>query len=323
MFYVDSGENGVNTPSGTKAQVIATHPSDDTGKSPIVLVPGLGLAPYIYYTTPDGRSGWAERFAEAGYPAYIFNPPRNVSSGGLNTKAFQGDDLPSLSRWSLERAWPTWGFGPKVGEPYENVRYPVANVDQLVASFPAYLSSSGGDGRNQYRGSNTTNDSQMQSLNDTIQGEGAQDDNNFGGGRFASPNETGALKSLLERIGPVTLLVHSAAGASGVAVAQAVPNLVEQIVMVEPVGCPTDEQTVTNMGDDLPVMAIYGDYVDERRQTGRKTACEKTVNLASRTNPKSTMLSLPDEGVVGNTHLMMQDNNNAIIADRIRTWIEE
>jgi len=218
---------------------------------------------------------------------YVFNPPRNVDSGGLDTGSLQKSDSASLSRWSIERAWPTWGFGPEVGDPYEDVRYPVESVDQLVASFPAYVSTGGGGG----------------------------------GSRFASPQETAALEALLNRIGPSVLLVHSAGGGSGFAVAQTVPDLVERIVAVEPVGAPTDPQIVAEMGGDAPFMGVYGDYVGERGQTGRKEATQTTAELAGEVSPASTLLSLPDEGVSGNTHLMMQDDNNGEIADRIFTWI--
>jgi len=49
-----------------------------------------------------------------------------------------------------------------------------------------------------------------------------------------------------------------------------VPDLVERIVAVEPVGALTDPPTVAEMGGDAPFMGVYGDYVDEREQTGRK-----------------------------------------------------
>lgn len=117
------------------------------------------------------------------------------------------------------------------------------------------------------------------------------------------------------------LLVHSAGGASGFAVAQAVPDLVERIVAIEPVGAPTDPRTVADMGGDAAFMGVYGDYVAERGQTGRRAASRTTADLAAETTPASTLLSLPDEGVAGNTHLMMQDDNNGEIADRILGWI--
>ena len=286
-FYVGNADTSSSTVIDGRAEVVYTRPDTATDKSPVVMVPGLGLSPYIYTTTPDGRRGWVEYFAEAGHPVYVFNPPRNVDSGGLDTGSLQKSDSASLSRWSIERAWPTWGFGPEVGDPYEDVRYPVESVDQLVASFPAYVSTSGGGG----------------------------------GSRFASPQETAALEALLNRIGPSVLLVHSAGGGSGFAVAQTVPDLVERIVAVEPVGAPTDPQIVAEMGGDAPFMGVYGDYVGERGQTGRKEATQTTAELAGEVSPASTLLSLPDEGISGNTHLMMQDDNNGEIADRIFTWI--
>jgi len=55
------------------------------------------------------------------------------------------------------------------------------------------------------------------------------------------------LEALFNRIGPSVLLVHSAGGGSGFAVAQTVPDLVERIVAVEPVGALTDS---ANRGGD-------------------------------------------------------------------------
>jgi pimeloyl-ACP methyl ester carboxylesterase len=281
-----------------RARVVSVRPSGGAEKRPVVMVPGLGLSPYVYLATPDGRPGWAEQFVDAGHPVHLFDPPRNVTAGGLTPDGF-GAEPPALSRWSLERAWPTWGFGPEAGEAYPEVRYPVDHVDQLVASFPAYVSGGGGPGGGTRGGT----------------GDGS------GGGRFASDRETAALRALLDRVGPATLLVHSAGGASGVAVARAAPALVERVVAVEPVGCPTDETAVAEMGDEAPFMAVYGDYVAERGQTGRKEACATTARLASEWAEASRLLSLPDEGVRGNTHLLMQDDNNDRIADRILSWI--
>jgi pimeloyl-ACP methyl ester carboxylesterase len=290
QFYVGDADAGTDGVVDGRAEVVSVRPETATAKTPVVMVPGLGLSPYIYLATPDGRAGWVERFVDAGHPVYVFNPPRNVDSGGLDTAALENTGTASLSTWSIDRAWPTWGFGPEVGTPYDDVRYPVEAVDQLVASFPAYVNTGGRGG---------------------------------GGSRFASPAETTALAALLERVGPATLLVHSAGGGSGFAVAQSRPDLVDRIVAVEPVGCPTDPQTVSRMGGDAPFLGVYGDYVAERGQTGRKSACRTTAELAGETNPASTMLSLPAEGVSGNTHLMMQDDNNGAIADRIRSWIDE
>ncbi len=325
-FYVGNPDTDDSTVIDGRAEIVYSQPTTTAEKSPVVMVPGLGLSPYIYRTTPDGRRGWMEYFAEAGHPVHVFNPPRNVDSGGLDTVALQNSDSASLSRWSLDRAWPTWGFGPESGTPYEDVRYPVESVDQLVASFPAYVSTGGGGGGRQGGGQNgrRSGNQNAASGNSTETTAGNQTGAATGGGggsRFASPRETAALEALLDRVGPAVLLVHSAGGSSGFAVAQTVPDLVQRIVAVEPVGAPTDPQTVAEMGGDAPFMGVYGDYVDERGHTGRKKATQTTANLARETNPASTLLSLPDESISGNTHLLMQDDNNGEIADRIIAWI--
>ncbi len=325
-FYVGNADTSSSTVIDGRAEVVYTRPGTATDKSPVVMVPGLGLSPYIYRTTPDGRRGWVEYFAEAGHPVYVFNPPRNVDSGGLDTAALQNSDSASLSRWSIDRAWPTWGFGPEAGTPYEDVRYPVESVDQLVASFPAYVSTGGGgsgrQSRNQTGGRGGDRNSTSAESTETATGNQTGSTTGGGGGsRFASPQETAALEALLNRVGPSVLLVHSAGGGSGFAVAQTVPDLVERIIAVEPVGAPTDPQTVAEMGGNAPFMGVYGDYVGERGQTSRKEATRTTADLAGETNPASTLLSLPDDGISGNTHLMMQDDNNGEIADRIITWI--
>ncbi|WEL27456.1 High potential iron-sulfur protein, Hipip family (plasmid) [Haloferax volcanii] len=325
-FYVGNPETDSSAVIDGRAEVVYSQPTTATEKSPVVMVPGLGLSPYIYRTTPDGRRGWMEYFVEAGHPVYVFNPPRNVDSGGLDTAALQNSDSVSLSRWSLERAWPTWGFGPEAGNPYEDVRYPVGSVDQLVASFPAYVSTGGSGGGRQGGGqrgggSGDRNSTPADSTETTAGTQTGSTPGGGGGSRFASPRETAALETLLNRVGPAVLLVHSAGGGSGFAVAQTVPDLVERIVAVEPVGAPTDPQTVADMGGDAAFMGVYGDYVAERGQTSRKAATQTTADLAGDTNSASTLLSLPDEGISGNTHLMMQDDNNGEIADRIITWI--
>jgi pimeloyl-ACP methyl ester carboxylesterase len=117
-------------------------------------------------------------------------------------------------------------------------------------------------------------------------------------------------------------VVHSAGGPAGFAVARSVPDLVEAVVAVEPVGCPTEEGVVSAMGGDAPFAAVYGDYVAERGQSRRAAACETAADVAAETAPASTMLRMPDEGVSGNTHLMMQDDNNAAIAGRLLSWLD-
>ena len=50
-------------------------------KLPVIMVPGMGLTSYLYLATPDKRDGWAQLFARAAHPVYVFDEPNNAISG--------------------------------------------------------------------------------------------------------------------------------------------------------------------------------------------------------------------------------------------------
>lgn len=58
-------------------------PSEPAG-DPVVMVPGMGLGSYIFLSTPDGRKGWAQQFAENGHPVYVYDIPEYSTSGGFD-----------------------------------------------------------------------------------------------------------------------------------------------------------------------------------------------------------------------------------------------
>ncbi|QDT66321.1 alpha/beta hydrolase family protein [Calycomorphotria hydatis] len=261
------------------------------GKLPVVMVPGMGLTSYIYLGTPDGRDGWATLFAREGYPVYVFDEPNNAVSGfnvsSINTvKAGQADveELPRFMLWSNETIWRRWGIGPEVGKPFEDTRFPVSHIGQLYASMtPVYGTSRGSGSR----------------------GAG-------GGGVKAQ-----ALVELLEQIGPAILVLHSMSGQTGFEATRLRPDLVKSIVAVEVVGSPTDVGDIWDHFLDVHYIGVYGDHFDVRRMAGRHQASEKTAELIANSGGKSHMIWLPQKGIHGNTHLLMMDNNNDVIAKMI------
>ncbi len=65
-------------------------PETTVVRAPIVLVHGGCHTGMCYLATPDGKRGWAERFAEAGHDAYVVDWPGHGRSPAC-------DDLPTLS----------------------------------------------------------------------------------------------------------------------------------------------------------------------------------------------------------------------------------
>lgn len=264
-------------------------------EAPVVLYPGLGLSSVIWMSTPDGREGWAQTLARGGHPTYTYDPV-NTGPSGFPVSGFQTTTPPSVSIWNIDQVWRRWGFGDRPSEPYSEVRYPVEQIDQFYASWPPRVASGGGGGRGGGRRGGGSNEA-------------------------AAGGDIAALEALLERVGPAVVVPHSMGGQTAFALARRRPELFLALVVVEPVGCPRTADQVSAIAD-IPFLAVYGDYIESRGQAGRLEACRETARLIGEAGGIGDVLSLPDEGIRGNTHLLMQDDNSVEIAGRIMVWIE-
>jgi len=295
VFHI-GGEVTGNPPQHSGQALIHRFVGVADDRAPVVLYPGLGLSSVIWMSTPDGRDGWAQNLARAGHPTYTYDPV-NTGPSGFPVADFGSATPPSVSIWSIGQVWRRWGFGDRVGEPYPEVRYPVEQIDQFYASWPARVASAGGGGRGGGRGGGGSGDAPV-------------------GGDLA------ALEALLERIGPAVVMPHSMGGQTAFALAARRPELFRALVVIEPVGCPRTADQVAPLAG-IPFLAVYGDYIESRGQAGRLEACRETARLIREAGGISDVLSLPDEGIRGNTHLLMQDDNSAEIVGRIMGWIEK
>lgn len=287
LFFA-AGVQGAHFYGSTYVEQALVHcilPEDGLHEISVIMIPGKNLSSYIFVTTPDGREGWAQRFAEAGFDVYVINSPDfDFLTGGFGVSPFyvpkEGAppmDPSSTQRWQND-VWKRWGFGSSQGMPYSDTRFPSDQFAAFESNYP-HVSEAG------------------RSYSD-------------------------AILALLEAVGPSVLLGHSAGAASAVQAAKQCPDLVVGFVMVEPAGPPD--------GNDFPALAgmsmygVYGDYMDSRSQDGRKEATEAAAVLFRQNGGFGQVVSLPEDlAIFGNTHLMMQDNNNNVIADMIIRWIDE
>jgi hypothetical protein len=51
--------------------------------------------------------------------------------------------------------------------------------------------------------------------------------------------------------------------------------------------------------------------------------CQQLVNRLNDAGGRAKMLHLPDLGIRGNSHMLMQDKNNSEIADLLIRWIDQ
>lgn len=300
-------------------------------KLPVIMVPGMGLTSYLYLATPDGRDGWAQLFARAGHPVYVFDEPNNAVAG-FDVSAFNAGAADASARfmlWANEVVWRRWGIGSDVGVPFEDTRYPVENIRQLYASMtpvfqgprrssapesdaPAPAGRQGGRRGGRFRQVAPRGNAQ-----DTPPSRAAAGRVGMGGGRFGAGVKADALVTLLEQTGPAILIVHSASSGTGLEATRMRPDLVRAIVAVEIVGSPTDPEDVRKHFADKVFIGVFGDHVDVRSMSGRHEACETTAKLIRAAGGKAEVIWLPKLGVKGNTHLLMQDNNNDDIAQML------
>jgi pimeloyl-ACP methyl ester carboxylesterase len=257
------------------------------GKSPVVMVPGMGLTSYLYLGTPDGRDGWAQIFARAGHPVYVFDEPNNAIAG-FDVNPFSSPQeltAPAFMRWPNETVWRRWGIGPEIGAAFEDSRYPVEQIGQLSASItPVYRAP---------------------------------------GARFGAGAKAEALVELLEAIGPATLVLHSASGPTGLEATRMRPDLVNAIVAVEITGTPTDATDIREHFADKRFIGVFGDHFEVRNMAGRHEACQNTARLICDSGGTAEVIWLPELGIRGNSHLMMQETNNKEIADMILANLDD
>jgi hypothetical protein len=74
----------------------------------------------------------------------------------------------------------------------------------------------------------------------------------------------------------------------------------------------------------LPILVLFGDYVDEfPRWAPRLKNCRDFIAAANAVGGKAELLVLPDIGIRGNAHMLMQDDNSLDIADILLDWIRK
>jgi len=250
----------------------------------IVMVPGLNLTSYIFFTTPDDRKGWAELFADNGYDVYMVNDPKyDFATGGIiapfslpsNGKpATQG----SVQAWQSD-IWRRWGFGTSQGNPYLDAQFPTDSFADFALNYP-------------YIGSSTY--------------------------RYED-----AISAVIDSIkGKVWLLSHSAGTQPAVLTAHQKRAKLNGFILLEPAGPPDSTDFPDFNG--LHMFGVYGDYITSRNQTSRKEAVESVSVKFQNAGGISGVVSLPDDSLVkGNSHLMMQDKNSEYVFNIIEHWLQQ
>jgi len=258
---------------------------------PVIMVHGANHTGVTYETTPDGREGWGVYFSRKNHPVYIVDQAGRGRSGfdpsAINRARIDGaaKDLPAIAIATRENAWMSYRLGPSYGVFWPDSRFPQQSLDQYFSQSAAMAES-------------------------TLPGAGE--------------NTIEGLKLLLEKVGPAVLLVHSQSGAYGLAVAKARPDLVRALVSIEGDCVPMDAKDVAGPFKRVSMLSVWGDHsfgFPSRNGDDRRNGCDASIKAIAAAGGNARFLLLPEEGIKGNSHMMMLENNNLQIADLVIAWI--
>ncbi|MDT7951109.1 MAG: hypothetical protein RQ966_06340 [Acetobacteraceae bacterium] len=232
--------------------------------------------------------GWAEYFVRKGLPTYVIDQVwRGRSAGdpsGINAvrKGANVDKLPTVFSASHEAAWAIFRFGAAYPQTFPDLQFPV----EAQAEF------------------------WKQMVPDYL-------------ASLPTPNPTvPALSTLAQKLGGAVLLSHSQSGIYPFQTAALDPKGVAGIISVEPGACPTAADDVRPYMN-VPIMVLFGDYVDQfPRWAPRLKNCRAFIEKLQQAGGQATLIVLPDRGIHGNSHMLMQDRNNLQIADILLDWIK-
>lgn len=336
-FYVGGkyvGEPGKEVMQG-QMYVETLTPAKIRHAYPLVLIHGLSQTATNWMTTPDGRMGWAEYFANKGYVVYMIDQPARGRSawhpnidGSL--RVFSARQVEQ--RFTATESFRLWPQAAK------HTQWPGSGENKGRMGDPIFDAF--------YR-------TQVESLVDAAETQSRM-------------REAGA--ALLDRIGPAILLTHSQGGLLGWVVADARPAAVKGIVALEPSG-PPFENAVTGTDKtrawgvtDIPVayeppLGTPSELVLEKEDradgpnlhtcTLQREPARKLRNLSGiptllvvaqasyhsvydhctakflkQAGVPVDFVRLENERITGNGHMLMIEKNSLDIADFVDRWID-
>lgn len=269
-------------------------PVDSKTRAPLILMHGCCLSAMSWDDTPDGRMGWTEYFLRKHHPVYTPDQVGRARSGFDATVINQvrlgkrpPGDLPNIFTLGAKTAWDNFRFGPEAGVPWPDVQYPIEAMPILAAQV-------------------------MPDLN----------------AQLPQPNPSyKALADLAIKAGGAVIVGHSESGHFPMEAAIADPTGIRGLVSIEGHCFDWTDEQVKKMVD-IPTLIVFGDHIGGSKVSGafwtmHLASCQKFAKQLNDLGGHADVMLLPEHGLKGNTHMMMQDKNNLEVADLILAWLDK
>lgn len=257
-------------------------PKAKKGKYPLLMWHGGGLTGVTYESTPDGREGWVNMFVRKGWDTYVSDAVERGRSGFASPDVWSGAPIFLNYQDPYERFRIGQGAGSWNADPAK--RKPMPGTQFPLEAYDNYM---------------------KQSVPRWLTTDKAVLDGYL---------------ALIDKLCPCVLLTHSQGGNFGFLAAELRPDKIKGIVAVESASA----GKVANAAKlkDIPVMMMFGDYVDQHPRWKEYKRIDSEYGEAIKSAGGSVdLVMLPDIGIKGNSHMLMQEKNNAEIADVIQKWL--
>lgn len=268
-------------------------PPDAAKHAPVVMVHGCCLSSKTWETTPDGRMGWNEYFVRKGRSVYLADQASRARSGfdatilaAVRGGAAPPAQLPVVLNATHQVAWTVFRFGPAFGTPWPDGQFPIEAVDELYKQM-------------------------IPDLNALL----------------PMPNPTWThMAALAVRLRGAILMGHSESGFFPEQAALIDPSGIKGMISIE-MPCPALEEAQLEVLAKIPTLVMFGDHLDAQAGPANWAAsyagCQQYVKQVKERGGDAEMMYLPDMGIRGNSHMLMQDRNNLQLADLILGWIDK
>ena len=257
-------------------------PRHRKGKLPLLMWHGGGLTGVTYETTPDGREGWLNLFVRKGWDVYVSDAVERGRAG------FASPDV-----------WPSEPIFLNYADPFE--RFRIGDGEGSWNADPAK--------RKVLPGSQFPVEAYDNYMKQAVP-------------RWLSTDKAvvDAYVALVDKVCPCVLLLHSQGGAFGFKVAEQRSDKIKAIVAVESASAGDVRKAAALK--NTPTLMLFGDYVDQHPRWATYKKIDLEYAAAIRAGGGTVdVINLPDIGIKGNSHMLMQDKNNAEIADVIQAWM--
>ncbi|MCB4824637.1 alpha/beta hydrolase family protein [Roseicella aerolata] len=284
VVLVPGGVSARIDPNGTyqvEAMYVQYHlPAEQRGAVPLLMWHGGGLTGVTWESTPDGREGWQQYFLRRGWATYVSDAVERGRAGWAMVPEIFQGEPIFLTK---EGPWERFRIGAGPGSYRTRTALPGSQFP--VEAYDDFM-------RQVVPRWTTTDAAQL-----------------------------AAYRDLLRRVGSAVVLAHSQGGLFAFRAAQTEPGTVRALVLIEPSGFGEATPEALAALRDIPVLALYGDHIDQnaRWPTIRQRGLDFYARLRE-AGGSVEVVSLPERGIFGNSHMMM-DRNNRAVAQVVQDWL--